>query len=177
MYDNNLQIFKDFDFENFWSDIFLLETYTEEYPTDELIKSIEQELGYKLPESYIEFMRVQNGGSLQKCCYSIKNPTKSVSSHILVSNFAAIGRKKNCSICGSMGAKYRIDEWYLPNTGIYFCETSGGFEVVMFDYSKCDNNGEPEVVYFDPEVNETIFLAKNFEEFVRNLVDCQETEI
>jgi hypothetical protein len=51
MSDNNLQIFKDFDFENFWSDIFLLETYTEEYPTDELIKSIEQELGYKLPES------------------------------------------------------------------------------------------------------------------------------
>ena len=36
--------------------------YTEEAPSDELIASVEQELGYKLPASYIWLMKRHNGG-------------------------------------------------------------------------------------------------------------------
>jgi hypothetical protein len=44
--------FKDLDFSDFWDDSeYALEEYIEEEPTDELIKSVEDELGYKLPAS------------------------------------------------------------------------------------------------------------------------------
>jgi cell wall assembly regulator SMI1 len=54
------KIFKDFDFSDFWDDSeYSLNEYVEEEPTDELIKSVEHELGYKLPASYIELMKIK----------------------------------------------------------------------------------------------------------------------
>jgi hypothetical protein len=44
------KIFKDFDFTNFWDNSeYAIKSYQENYPTDEIIDSIEKELGYKLP--------------------------------------------------------------------------------------------------------------------------------
>ena len=46
--------FENYDFTDFWDDIdYSLNEYVEEYPSDEMIESVEKELGYKLPESYI----------------------------------------------------------------------------------------------------------------------------
>lgn len=48
------EIFKDFDFENFWEKgEFYSEDYVEKDLTDEKVLSIENELGYRLPESYV----------------------------------------------------------------------------------------------------------------------------
>lgn len=50
--------------------------YVEPYPDDELILSVEAELGgYKLPASYIELARIHNGGTLQRT--TIISPKKS----------------------------------------------------------------------------------------------------
>lgn len=58
-------VFADFDFADFWEDSeYAVLNYISAPPTDELIASIEEELGYKLPASYIELMRQQNGGIL-----------------------------------------------------------------------------------------------------------------
>ena len=47
-------MFEGFDFTNFWEDSeYALKEYVSEMPSDELIASVEQELGYKLPASYI----------------------------------------------------------------------------------------------------------------------------
>ena len=47
-------MFEGFDFTNFWEDSeYALKEYVSELPSDELIASVEQELGYKLPVSYI----------------------------------------------------------------------------------------------------------------------------
>ena len=46
-------MFEGFDFSDFWEESeYSAEHYVSEPPTDELIAEIEQELGYKLPESY-----------------------------------------------------------------------------------------------------------------------------
>lgn len=46
------EIFNDFDFSDFWDDSeYSINEYVEEFPSDELIHSVEQELGYKLPAS------------------------------------------------------------------------------------------------------------------------------
>lgn len=56
-------MFEGFDFTNFWEDNeYALKEYVSEAPSDELIASIEQELGYKLPASYIWLMKQHNGG-------------------------------------------------------------------------------------------------------------------
>ena len=46
--------FENFDFSHFWEDDeYSLEEYVGKEPTDAEIKEIENELGYKLPQSYI----------------------------------------------------------------------------------------------------------------------------
>lgn len=51
-------MFEGFDFTNFWEDsAYALKEYVSEPPSDELIASVEQELGYKLPASYIWLMK------------------------------------------------------------------------------------------------------------------------
>ncbi len=55
--------FEEFDINDFWAEP---DDDTKKYIgqplTDELIRSVEEKIGYKLPESYIALMRVQNGG-------------------------------------------------------------------------------------------------------------------
>lgn len=51
-------MFEGFDFSNFWEDSeYALKEYVSEPPTDEMIDSVERELGYKLPASYIWLMK------------------------------------------------------------------------------------------------------------------------
>ena len=68
--------FEDFDFTDFWEDSgYAKEKYTEEAPSDELIASVEQELGYKLPASYIWLMKRHNGGIPVNTCFPTEEPT------------------------------------------------------------------------------------------------------
>ena len=56
--------FENFDWSNFWDDDdYSLKEYVGKEPTDDEIKEIEDELGYKLPQSYIELVKKQNGGT------------------------------------------------------------------------------------------------------------------
>ena len=50
--------FEGFDLTSFWDDsMYALKEYVSEVPSDELITSVENELGYKLPASYIWLMK------------------------------------------------------------------------------------------------------------------------
>lgn len=68
-----------------------------------------------------------------------------------------------------------IDEWGYPNTGVFICNCpSAGHDMIMLDYSKCGNDGEPEVVHVDQEWDyKKTFLAKDFETFIRGLVNSE----
>ncbi|QKJ30175.1 SMI1/KNR4 family protein [Mucilaginibacter mali] len=168
-----MEIFKDFDFSNFWDDSeYALQEYIEEKPTDQLIKSIEDELGYKLPASYIELMKLHNGGIPKNDCYPTSEPTTWAENHIAITGIMSIGRNKSYSLCGSLGSQFMIDKWGYPNTGIFICDCpSAGHDMVMLDYSNCGKNGEPEVVHIDQESGyKKTFLAKNFESFICGLV-------
>ena len=68
-------MFEGFDFTNFWEDsVYALKEYVSESPSDELIASVEQELGYKLPASYIWLMKQHNGGiPVNTCVYYDEN--------------------------------------------------------------------------------------------------------
>lgn len=170
------KIFQDFDFSEFWDDReYSLKEYVEEFPTDELILIVENELGFKLPASYIELMKLHNGGTPKNYCFPTNERTSWAEDHCAITGIMGIGRTKTYSLCGSLGSQFMIDEWGYPNTGVFICNCpSAGHDMIMLDYEKCGKDGEPEVVHVDQEWDyKKTFLAKDFETFIRGLVNSE----
>jgi hypothetical protein len=91
------EYFTDFDFSDFWDDDqYSLENYVEETPSDELIKSVEEELGYKLPNSYIALMKLHNGGMPLKTCFPTKTPTSWSENHVAITGIMGGIRRALC---------------------------------------------------------------------------------
>lgn len=166
--------FEDFDFTGFWDDCdYALKEYVAEPPTDELVASIEEELGYKLPASYIAMMKLHNGGMPVNTCFPTEDETSWSEDHIAITGIMGIGREKPYALCGELGSKFMIEEWGYPDIGVVICDCpSAGHDVVMLDYRACGRDGEPEVIHVDQENDYKItFLAENFEAFIRGLVN------
>lgn len=166
--------FEKMDFSDFWDDgDYALQTYVGEPPTDELIASVEEELGYKLPASYIAMMKVHNGGIPVNTCFPTDESTSWAEDHIAITGIMGIGREKPYSLCGEFGSLFMIEEWGYPNIGVVICDCpSAGHDVVMLDYRTCGRDGEPAVVHVDQERDyEITFLAPNFSAFIQGLVN------
>lgn len=165
--------FAGFDLTDFWEDsAYALETYVSEPPTNELITSLEEELGYKLPESYISLMRQQNGGIPVNTCCPTEERTSWSEDHVAISGIMGIGRDKPYSIGGEFGSRFMIEDWGYPDIGVVICDCpSAGHDVIMLDYRHSGKTGEPAVVHVDQEDEyEITFLAPDFETFIRGLV-------
>jgi hypothetical protein len=165
--------FADFDFSDFWNDDdYALKNHVEKTSSDDLIDSVEEELGYKLPQSYIELMKLHNGGIPFNTCFPVTQPTSWADDHVAITAIMGIGRDKSISLCGNLGSRFMIEEWGYPDIGVCICDCpSAGHDMIMLDYSKCGKEGEPEVVHVDQESNyKKTFLAKDFETFIRGLV-------
>lgn len=167
--------FEGFDLSDFWEkpNDYARKSYILTPPTDEMIHSVEEELGYKLPESYIALMRVQNGGFSKKNAFPTMVPTSWAEDHIAIEGFLSIGRDKMYSLCGTLGSRFMIEEWGYPDIGVAICDCpSAGHDMVFLDYRECSPQGEPKVVHIDQEDEYHITpLADTFEEFIRGLVD------
>ena len=120
------------------------------------ITEAEKVLGYHFPKSYIEFLQVQNGGTLSKA-YS-GSRLKAVYGIGAADN--SYGIEKKCDLWKN--------DWQYPDIGIPFGETeSGGHDLYYMDFSVVDENGEPRIVLIDNEGNnEVYFVANNFAEFI-----------
>ena len=164
--------FEGFDLTNFWDDNwYALKEYVSDPPSDELIASVEEELGYKLPAAYIWLMKQHNGGIPVNTCYPCDEPTCWAEDHVAITGIFGIGREKSCSLCGELGSQFMIDEWEYPAIGVAICDCpSAGHDMVFLDYRACGPQGEPAVVHVDQENNYKIsHLADSFEEFIRGL--------
>ena len=164
--------FEGFDLTNFWDDsMYALKEYVSDPPSDELIASVEEELGYKLPASYIWLMKQHNGGIPVNTCYPCDEPTCWSDDHVAITGIFGIGREKSCSLCGELGSQFMIDEWEYPAIGVAICDCpSAGHDMIFLDYRACGPQGEPAVVHVDQENDYKItHLADSFEEFIRGL--------
>ena len=166
------KFFAGFDFSGFWDDNeYSLEAYVNDPPLDELIASVEKELGYKLPASYIWLMQHHNGGMPVNTCFATNEPTSWAENHIAITGIFGIGREKSYSLCGELGSQFMIDMWEYPAIGVAICDCpSAGHDMVFLDYRACGPQGEPSVVHVDQENDYKItHLADSFEEFIRGL--------
>ncbi|TVX93402.1 SMI1/KNR4 family protein [Paenibacillus agilis] len=169
--------FANMSLDDFWEDSeYAKKSYLSEPPTDEMIVSIEEELGYKLPSSYIALMKQQNGGIPKNTSFPTEEPTSWAEDHIAITGIMGIGREKSYSLCGEFGSPFMIEEWGYPDIGVVICDCpSAGHDVVMLDYRACGRDGEPEVIHVDQENDyEITFLAENFETFISGLVSEEE---
>ncbi len=169
--------FNKFDLKGFWSGSdFAKKEYQSEQLTADEISKVEEELGYTLPRSYIEFMSFQNGGVPLKNCFPTTTHTSWASDHIKISGFLGVGSIKENSICGEMGQNLIIKEWGYPNIGVYICDCpSGGHDIIMLDYSNVNGNKEPRIVHIDQEMGYKVtVLADNFKSFIEGLVSEEE---
>ncbi len=71
-----------------------------------------------------------------------------------------------------------IEEWGYPAIGVAICDTpTAGHDMVFLDYRECGPQGEPKVVHIAQEFDyEVTFLANNFEEFIRGLMNEDDFE-
>ncbi|WP_375562670.1 SMI1/KNR4 family protein [Bernardetia sp. OM2101] len=164
---------KEINFEEFWENSdYTLKEYVCVFPSNELVDSIEKELGYKLPKFYIEMMKIQNGGTPKNTCFPTNKATSWADNHVAITGILGIGRQKTYSLCGDLGSQFMIDEWEYPNIGVCICDCpSAGHDMIMLDYRKNGKQGEPQVVHVDQESDYRItFLAENFETFIKGLV-------
>lgn len=165
--------FQGFDLDSFWEDCDDKgASYGGQPPTDQLIEEVEADLGYKLPQSYIELMWTQNGGYPVNDCFPTKKRTSWAKDHVAITGIFGIGKDAPDSLCGEGGSRFWIDMWGYPDYGIYVCDCpSAGHDMILLDYRRCGKSGEPRVVHVDQERHYRItFLAKNFEMFIRGLV-------
>ena len=132
--------FEGFDLTNFWDDNwYARKEYVSEPPSDELIASVEEELGYKLPASYIWLMKQHNGGIPVNTCYPCDEPTSWAEDHVAITGILGIGREKSYSLCGNLGSQFMIDEWEYPAIGVAICDCpSAGHDMMCLLYtSRC----------------------------------------
>ena len=158
---------KDFDWTGFWNDVdYAFESYIGKPVTDKDIRDAEAELGYTLPAAYIELLKNNNGGVLNKNCF-INNDGDCV----YVTGIYGIDRDKKHSIFGQFGNEFWISKWKYPPIGVVVADTiSGGHDMIFLDYRECGPTGEPKVVRVDQEGDYSItLLADNFGDFIKNL--------
>ena len=166
--------FGDFDLSNFWEDSdYARKDYVEEPLSDDLISSVEAELGRRLPPSYLELMKTQNGGIPRDTRFPTTVPTSWAKDHVAITGILGVGRAKTYSLCGELGSTFMQEMWGYPDWGICVCDCpSAGHDMIMLDYRSCGSDGEPEIVHVDQERDFKItFLARNFETFIRGLVN------
>ncbi len=172
-------VFSDFDFSGFWKPSrYAAREYVGRSVDQATLRAVEQELGYKLPFSYLAFMKFQNGGIPRRTCHRTKEPTSWAPDHIAISGLYSIGSERPSSLCGEFCSQFWIDEWGYPPIGVYFADCpSAGHDMVCLDYSLCGPSGEPRVVHVDQELDYKIVLvAENFESFIRGLEEDIPTE-
>lgn len=114
---------------------------------EELVAAAELSLGVKLPESYIQLLRMRNGG--RPVNRRVCTPFRTSWSRDGFEIHSIIGIGSSLGIDGEYGSRYMIAEWDYPDVGIVIASTpSAGHDTVMLDYSK---GGEPSVIYVDED--------------------------
>ena len=144
-----------------------------------MIATTERALGYKLPASYLTLLATQNGGIPRNRNHRSPSRTTWAEDHVALHALYGLGSEKRCSLLGTCGSRFWVEEWEYPDIGIYFADCpSAGHDMFCLDYRDCGSNGEPRVVHVDQEWDYAVtVIAPDFESFVRGLLPDDAFEV
>ncbi|MFI2857312.1 SMI1/KNR4 family protein [Paenibacillus sp. JSM ZJ436] len=150
---------------SFWNDDApAAELYRSDTPSEELIASVEEELVFKLPESYVSMMKLHNGGAPRNRFYPVEAAPGQA---IEITGILGIGREKKHSLCGSFGSRHIIEQGGYPEVGVVIGQGPSGHDCIMLDYRETGNDGEPAVIHVDRGHGYAVTkLAESFADFI-----------
>lgn len=125
----------------------------------EYVSSIECKYGIKLPESYVNLLKEQNGG------YITRSIIPEYINDITVTRLSGI-KGNNDDVLEE--SDYYINEWDLPKNILLLA--GQGHWWICLDYRDINDNDEPRVSYIDSEMKRDLVIADSFEEFIKILV-------
>ena len=161
-----------------WDDFFAKpDHYTGPPLTDAMIAPVEAALGYRLPSTYLQLLRVQNGGSPKRQCHPTGGTNWS-DNHVRVTAICGIGGRWGID-SEQYGSRHMIEQAGFPEVGILVGWTpTAGHDGIFLDYRECGPDGEPRVTHLDAEggESESQILAPDFETFLKGLADCRPYE-
>ncbi|WP_437079766.1 SMI1/KNR4 family protein [Streptomyces sp. enrichment culture] len=142
----------------------------------DMLRRAEEDLGVRLPRSYVEVLLLRNGGTPRRRCFPTSFPTSWADDHFEISGIRGIGGSWGIDSWSGHGNSYLIAEWGYPEIGVVICDTpSAGHDTVMLDYSDCGPKGEPAIAYID-EDRVPRRVAQSFDEFLARLVPCESAD-
>lgn len=145
--------------------IFEGEADFEDFSLDDL-KKVEKLLGVKLPESYINLMKIHNGGTL---AYSILRSGRVPDGEVEITDLRGIDLEE-----GIGETNYLVEEWGMEK-GLVIISGDGNYWLAL-DYRKHTGN-EPPVVYIEEDTDEKPKqVAKTFELFLKKLEKPEEDD-
>ena len=82
---------RDFDLTGFWEDSdYARKEYVGASVTNEMIQSVQAELGCRLPKAYAELLRSQNGGIPVRTRHRTSQPTSWAADHVAITGIYAL---------------------------------------------------------------------------------------
>ncbi len=132
--------------------------------TDELVEIAEEKLKIKLPSTYINILKQQNGGYMKYNAHPSDVPTSWADDHVNVDHLFGIGTGKEKGILES---EYLIGEWDLPKNVVLI--SGEGHSWIALDYRS--RKTEPSVILIDVDAEQIIELAPNFDSFLNGLYE------
>ena len=132
--------------------------------TDEAIVRAERLLDVRLPSTYLELLREQNGGVVAADYRRCPSPPNSwANDHVPFRDCFGIGEGRG-SITNSPALN---EEWGQPPELVLL--HGDGHWWIALDYRSCGRSGEPPVVWYDNERGEEFELARDFRSFLSSL--------
>ena len=133
--------------------------------TDAMTARAERTLGVKLPDAYIDLLRVQNGGYTSDAfrAHPAPEPTSWAPDHVPFDSMFGIGENDE----GILHNAYYLHEWKMPEGLVLL--TGDGHWWIALDYRRSGRDGPPSVVWYDNEIGEDMQLADDFATFVKGL--------
>lgn len=149
--------------DDFWSNDEWGAAYEREPLTEQTLRTVETQSGYRLPASYVSLLMQHNGGALNRTCVK--------------GSWAVIEGLYGISSKSAAWYKDVVEVWGYPAIGVPISDGPSGHTMFFLDYRECGPDGEPKVAEVDQEFDYKItVLADSFAEFLGKLVDEEEND-
>ncbi|WP_303983752.1 SMI1/KNR4 family protein [Niallia circulans] len=151
---------------NIWNDD--NSTYTLSSITSEDIKLAEEHFKVKLPDKYIDLLKIKNGGTLRYNALPFSLNGWEEDDFILIEYIHGIKKDE-----GIMQTDYYLKEWEINKERVILL-SGDGHEWLALDYSTSE---EPKVVYILTDEDEVIELYETFSKMLKALyIEGEEVE-
>ncbi|WP_215144496.1 SMI1/KNR4 family protein [Exiguobacterium qingdaonense] len=126
--------------------------------TEEILRDVESRLGVKLPESYIELIRTQNGGFIEQC--ELPVTLNGLDDTIVIDSIMGVSLYE-----GLVESKILLKEWGVEDERLIAFAGDGHY-FLMFDYR---DEAVPKIALLDTTAEKIDVRFDSFEQFTEAL--------